>query len=57
MHQHLPTFFTSNLPKKELEQHLSISKDGVEHVKAGRVIERINQLTTDITLMSKNLRH
>ncbi len=57
MQEHLPTFFTSNLTKKELEQHFSISKDGVEHVKAGRVIERINQLTTDITLMSKNLRH
>ena len=42
---------------QELEQHFRVSKDGVEHVKARRVMERIHQLTIDIELMSKNLRH
>ena len=57
MQEHLPTFFTSNLTMQELEQHFRVSKDGVEHVKARRVMERIHQLTIDIELMSKNLRH
>lgn len=52
----LPTFFTSNLDKKALEQHFSMSKDGVEVVKARRIMERINQLTLDLELVSKNLR-
>lgn len=56
MQEQLPTFFTSNLDKKALEEHLSNSKDGVEVVKARRILERINQLTNNITLMSKNLR-
>lgn len=56
MQEHLPTFFTSNLNKEALEEHLSTSKDGVEVIKAKRIIERINQLTDSITLISKNLR-
>lgn len=56
MNESLPTFFTSNLNKDELEQHLSNSKDGIEIVKAKRIIERINQLTVDLELISKNLR-
>lgn len=56
MEEHLPTFFTSNLNKKELESHFSTSKDGVEKVKARRIIERINQLTEDVPLISKNRR-
>jgi len=56
MQEQLPTFFTSNLDKSALEEHLASSKDGVEVVKARRILERINQLTDNITLMSKNLR-
>lgn len=56
MQEELPTFFTSNLDKKSLEDHLSISKDGVEVVKARRIMERINQLTEEMSLISKNLR-
>ena len=56
MQEQLPTFFTSNLDKAALEEHLSNSKDGIEAVKARRILERINQLTSDITLISKNLR-
>ena len=56
MQENLPTFFTSNLDKKSLEEHLATSKDGVEVIKARRILERINQLTDNITLISKNLR-
>ena len=56
MEEKLPTFFTSNLTLKELEEHFSISKDNVDHVKAGRIISRIEQLTEDLELISQNLR-
>lgn len=56
MEEHLPTFFTSNLNKKELESHFSVSRDGVEHIKARRIMERINQLTNDIEVISENRR-
>ena len=56
MEEGLTTFFTSNLNIKELEEHFSISKDSVDHVKAGRIISRIIQLTDDIEMISQNLR-
>lgn len=52
----LPTFFTSNLTIEELETHLSNTKNGVEIVKAKRIIERIKQLTEDVELISENMR-
>ena len=42
--------------KNELKQLLSISKSGVDEVKAGRIIARIEQLTENIEMISKNLR-
>ena len=56
MDNNLTTFFTSNLNLKELEAHLSNSKNGVEEVKAKRIISRIEQLTEDFEMISKNLR-
>lgn len=56
MDQNLKTFFTSNLTLEELEIHLSITKDGADIVKAKRIIERIKQLTSDVELISENLR-
>ena len=56
MQENLPTFFTSNLTLDELEAHLSVSRDGVEIVKAKRIMERIYQLSKDVELNSKNLR-
>lgn len=56
MDNHLSTFFTSNLTIEELERHLSFSKKGIDEVKAGRIISRIEQLTVDLELISKNLR-
>lgn len=57
MQEHLPTFFTSNLDYKTLEQHFSMTKDGVEKIKAKRIIERIIQLTDSIEMVSENLRN
>lgn len=56
MQENLVTFFTSNLSIKELEEHLSISSKGAEKVKARRIIERIKQLTEEITMISTNKR-
>lgn len=57
MDNNLSTFFTSNLTIKELESHLANSKNGVDEVKAKRIISRIEQLTNDIEMISKNLRN
>lgn len=56
MEAHLPTFFTSNLDMESLEEHLKVTKDQVNSIKAKRIIERINQMTEQITMISKNLR-
>lgn len=56
MDNSLSTFFTSNLDLKDLETHLSITKGGVDGVKARRIISRIEQLTENKSLISKNLR-
>ena len=56
MQEGLTTFFTSNLTIKDLEEHFSISAKGVEKVKAKRIIERIKQLTIEMTLVSENRR-
>lgn len=56
MQEKLPTFFTSNLDLKALEQHFSITKDGVDVIKARRIIERIKQMTEPVEMVSKNLR-
>ena len=57
MQEGLPTFITSNLNLKELEDHLSITTSNKsERVKAVRIIERIKQLTCDMEMISKNNR-
>ena len=56
MEEKLPTFFTSNLTIDELEQHLAVTNKEVDNLKARRIIERIKQLTSDITMISVNLR-
>ncbi len=52
----LPTFFTSNLSISDLEQHLSNTKNNVDKVKSRRIIERINQLTETMEMVSENRR-
>lgn len=56
MEQKLPTFFTSNLDLKMLEEHFSCSKKGINEVKASRIISRIEQLTDQIEMVSMNRR-
>lgn len=56
MEEELPTFFTSNFNLKELESHLANTSNGVEKVKARRLIERIKQLSIDLSLISENRR-
>ena len=56
MEERLPTFFTSNLTIKELEEHLSTTNKDVDNVKSRRIIERIKQLSDSITMISENKR-
>ena len=56
MEEDLPTFFTSNFNLEELEEHLSKTSNGVEKVKARRIVERIKQLTVNMALITKNRR-
>lgn len=56
MEENLPTFFTSNLSLKELEDHLVISNKSDDKVKARRIIERVKFLTEEIKMISVNRR-
>ena len=56
MEEHLPTFFTSNLSLKELEEHLQINKSSEDKIKARRIIERIKYLTNELEMNSVNRR-
>ena len=56
MDEKLPTFFTSNLDLKALENHYAFTSKGDEIIKAGRIISRIKQLTDYKEMISKNLR-
>lgn len=57
MMERLPVFFTSNLSPEELEITLSeTSKGGVEKIKAGRIMERIHQVSEPLALYGKNRR-
>lgn len=56
MEENLPTFFTSNLSLKELEEHLQIFSTATNKVKARRIIERIKYLTNEIKMVSVNRR-
>lgn len=56
MNSKLTTFFTSNLTIDELEEHLALTKDSTDEVKARRITQRIKQLTEDMELISANRR-
>lgn len=56
MDNKLPTFFTSNLNLKELETHLQITTSSSNKVKARRIMERINYLSDEVTLIGVNRR-
>lgn len=50
------TFITSNLNKDLLYEHLSLTKQGIEVVKAERILSRINSLMDEISIISKDFR-
>ncbi len=52
----LPTFFTSNLNLKELENHLQITNTGSDKIKARRIIERVKYLANEVILIGINRR-
>ncbi len=56
MDNELPTFLTSNYSLEELELKLATSKGQEEKVAARRIIERIKQLTDNLTMVSENRR-
>lgn len=56
MDEGLPTFFTSNLNLKQLEDHFSMTSNGKEEIKARRMIERIKDLTNDFELVGESNR-
>ncbi|MEW9675480.1 primosomal protein DnaI [Lentibacillus sp. L22] len=57
MMERLPVFFTSNYSLEQLEGQLAFSnRGGVEQVKAGRIIERIKQVSTEVTMSGENRR-
>lgn len=57
MMEKLPVFFTSNYNLKQLESQLAITtRGGVEEVKAGRIIERIKQVSDEVRIFGENRR-
>ena len=56
MDEDLPTFFTSNLNLKQLEEHFSQTSNGKEEIKARRMIERIKDLTKEFELVGESNR-
>jgi len=57
MMEKLPVFFTSNYTMEQLEKILATStKGGFEEVKAGRIMERIKQLSKEVIIMAQNYR-
>ncbi|ARJ49977.1 primosomal protein DnaI [Staphylococcus lutrae] len=56
MIQGLPTFFSSNMNLDELEAHLADTKNGVDLMKAKRIMERIKTLSVPYLLKGENYR-
>ncbi|HLR43503.1 MAG TPA: primosomal protein DnaI [Pseudogracilibacillus sp.] len=57
MMEQLPVFFTSNYTMDQLEEILATSTKGeVEQVKAGRIMERIKEVSTEVHMSGDNRR-
>lgn len=58
MMENLPVFFTSNYSLDQLEKQLAkTTRGGIEEVKAGRILERIKQVSKEVQLFGENLRN
>ncbi|MDY0396950.1 primosomal protein DnaI [Virgibacillus halophilus] len=56
MMEKLPVFFTSNYSLEQLVGELETTRDGVETVKAKRIVERIKQVSKEIAVFGQNRR-
>lgn len=57
MMEKLPVFFTSNYSFDQLENQLAkTTRGGIEKVKAGRIMERIRQVSKEVSLFGDNRR-
>ena len=56
MQNELTTFFTSNFDMTGLESYLAQTKDGVEPVKAARLMQRIKYLAKPVQMTGQNRR-
>lgn len=57
MMEGLPTFFSSNYSLDQLEKHLATTTRGdIERLKAGRIIERINQVSDPVEVNGESQR-
>ncbi|SFB24600.1 primosomal protein DnaI [Lentibacillus halodurans] len=57
MMENLPVFFTSNYNLEQLEEQLATTnRGGSESVKAGRIIERVKQVSKEVKLIGRNRR-
>lgn len=56
MMEGLPVFFTSNLSLQQLEEHLAATRSGIEKLKAGRIIQRIQQVSDIVHVAGYNRR-
>ncbi|MDF7639180.1 primosomal protein DnaI [Lactobacillus sp. ESL0791] len=52
----LPTFFSSNLAMKDLEDHFKETKNAIDPVKAARLMERVRFLAKEVVVAGENRR-
>jgi len=57
MMERLPVFFTSNYTLEQLEKQVASTRDGIDEVKAGRLLERIKQVSKEVPVYGENRRH
>lgn len=57
MDNELPTFFSSNIPMKELEQHFAETKTGIDNLKAKRLMQRVYFLANEVYVGGPNRRN
>ncbi|MBK0347711.1 primosomal protein DnaI [Aerococcaceae bacterium zg-ZJ1578] len=56
MKESLPTFFTSNFSMDELAVYLESTREGIEKVKAARLMERVRYVAKEVQVDGENLR-
>ena len=58
MAEKLPTFMTSNFDYKELEQQWAQAENGaIDELKSGRILQRVQALTTPLVITGTNRRN